>query len=229
MCTDYEAARREHFFKHYGVEPPDSPWRDEVFRDYPAPIIRRVEGVAGAAVGTFGMVPRKRIPQGVRDFDTMNARSETVAEKRSFSGAWKRLQFCLIPCEWFYEPYYASPAAKSVRWKIGMASGVPLAIAGLWREWEDEEAGKALSFTMLTVNADEHPLLKRFHKPGAEKRSVVIVPSVAYDEWLNCRDTEEARSFLSLYPAEEMAAEPSPLPPRRTKAQDQSVDGGKLI
>ena len=45
----------------------------------------------------------------------------------------------------------------------------PLAIAGLWRAWAEPE-GTAFSFTTLTINSDEHPLMRRFHKPGAEKR-----------------------------------------------------------
>ena len=137
----------------------------------------------------------------------------SVAEKRSFSGAWNRLQFCLIPCESFYEPNYET--GKPVRWRIGMASSEPFAIAGLWRAWVEVAEPSSLSFTMLTVNADEHPLMKRFHKPGDEKRSVVIVPPAAYEDWLGCRNSDEARSFLILYPADEMAAEAYPLPPRK--------------
>jgi hypothetical protein len=71
---------------------------------------------------------------------------------------------------------------KAVGWRTDMASGEPLAIAGLWRAWEEPEGPPSLSFTMLTVNADEHPLMKRFHKPGDEKRSVVIVPPDAYED-----------------------------------------------
>ena len=56
--------------------------------------------------------------------------------------------------------------------------------------------------------------MKRFHKPGDEKRSVVIVRPTAYDDWLNCRSTDEARSFLNLYPAGETAAEAAPIPKR---------------
>jgi putative SOS response-associated peptidase YedK len=52
---------------------------------------------------------------------------------------------------------------KAVRWRIGMASGESLAVTGLWRAWEELERPPSLSFTMLTVNADEHPLMKRFH------------------------------------------------------------------
>jgi len=154
MCTNYAAARRDRIFKQFGVEPPDSPWRDDAYKDYPAPIVRRVADAERADVATFGMVPRKHIPPGVRVFDTMNARVETVGEKRSFSGAWKRLQLCLIPCEAFYEPGYES--GKAVRWRINMANGEPFAIAGLWREWDEGDEGKALSFTMLTVNSCEH-------------------------------------------------------------------------
>jgi putative SOS response-associated peptidase YedK len=57
--------------------------------------------------------------------------------------------------------------------------------------------------------------MKRFHKPGDEKRSVVIVPPSAYEDWLGCRSTDEARTFLNLYPAEKMAAEAYALPPRK--------------
>jgi putative SOS response-associated peptidase YedK len=96
-----------------------------------------------------------------------------------------------------------------------MESGEPLTIAGLWRAWEEPEGPPSLSFTMLTVNANEHPLMKRFHKPGDEKRSVVIVPPAAYEDWLGCRSIDEARSFLNLYPAEEMAAQAAPLQPRK--------------
>src|SRR5438445_13038357 len=47
---------------------------------------------------SFGIVPSRHIPPGVKVFDTMNARSESVADKRSFSDAWKNLQLCLIAC-----------------------------------------------------------------------------------------------------------------------------------
>ncbi|CAB3796007.1 hypothetical protein LMG28688_04215 [Paraburkholderia caffeinitolerans] len=220
MCTNYAAARRDYLFKHFGIEPPDSPWRDDVYKDYPAPIIRRVDGAERADVATFGIVPRKHIPPGVKPFDTMNARSETVGEKRSFSGAWKKQQLCLIPADAFYEPNYES--GRAVRWRIGMADGAPFAIAGLWREWNEPE-GPALSFTMLTVNSAEHPLMNRFHKPGDEKRSVVILPPSEYEGWLASGSMDEARSFLNLFPANKMHAEAFPVPPRVAKRNDAAA------
>jgi putative SOS response-associated peptidase YedK len=217
MCTSYKAGRDIDFRHLFDVDPPVGEWRDEIYKDYSAPIIMRAEtGRRTAQLATFGLVPRKHIPQGVKPFDTMNCRSETVATKRSFSGAWRAGQLCLIPCTAFYEPNYET--GKAVRWRIGMADGKPFAIVGLWRQWNEPE-GAALSFTMLTANADHHPLMRRFHKPGDEKRSLIILPSAQYEEWLTCRDPEMARTFLTLPRADDMVAEASPLPPRKPAQQ----------
>lgn len=52
--------------------------------------------------------------------------------------------------------------------------------------------------------------MNRFHRPEEEKRSLVIVPSADYDEWLGCKDPERARTYLQPYPAGLMAGEPAP-------------------
>jgi putative SOS response-associated peptidase YedK len=175
MCTNYRPSSRDlvREMLQLGELPDDLHWKAETWKDYPAPIVRKSDTGRDLRLATFGMVPRKRIPQGVKVFDTMNARFETVGEKRSFSGAWKRSQHCLVPMAAFYEPCYES--GKAVRWGIGMSDESMFAVAGLWREWEAEGALE-YSFTQLTINADDHPLMKRFHKPGDEKRAMVIMP-----------------------------------------------------
>lgn len=62
----------------------------------------------------------------------------------------------------------------------------------------------------LAMNADGHEIMQNFHRPGDEKRSLVIVPSTKYDAWFHCKDAELARSFMSLYPAESMDSAPAP-------------------
>jgi putative SOS response-associated peptidase YedK len=62
---------------------------------------------------------------------------------------------------------------------------------------------------MLTINADQHPLMNRFHKPGEEKRMVVILDEAEYDAWLDC-PPERMRSFLRPYPADRLDAVPDP-------------------
>ncbi|EON14854.1 SOS response-associated peptidase [Pandoraea sp. SD6-2] len=207
MCTNYRVPDRQLFSEYYGTPPPIGEWRDEVYKDYFAPIIRRDAGGRRSDLASFGMVPREKIPPGVHVFDTMNARAETVGEKRSFSGAWKKQQLCLIPTQVFFEPDYET--GNAVRWAVGMADGSPFAIGGLWREWEGE-GGARLSFTMLTLNSDHHPLMKRFHKPGSEKRSVVIIKPADYDDWLGARSMDEARLFVTLPDAATMSAVPAP-------------------
>lgn len=41
-----------------------------------------------------------------------------------------------------------------------------------------------------------HPLMRRFHKPGDEKRVLIIVAPDEYDAWLDCKEPEFARSFF---------------------------------
>ena len=198
-------------------------WPSETWKDYPAPIIRAgPNGVREALLASYGMVPRKHIPPGVKVFDTMNARAETIGERRSFSGAWRKAQLCVVPMSCFFEPGYES--GKAERFAIGKHDGAPFSVAGLWREWVEPDGVITTSFTQLTINADEHPLMRRFHKPGEEKRSLVVIPDAELDDWLNCKDPELARSFLLPFPADEMKAwlEPAPPRPKKPKAQPEA-------
>ena len=67
--------------------------------------------------------------------------------------------------------------------------------AGLWSTWKSPKSEWVHSFTMLTINADHHPLMKEFHKPADEKRMLVILPEPAYDEWL-VASPQKSREFL---------------------------------
>ena len=75
-------------------------------------------------------------------------------------------------------------SGKAVPTRITLASGEPMGLAGLWAKWRSPEGETVHSFTMLTINADEHPFMRNFHKPHDEKRSVVILPPDRYDDWL---------------------------------------------
>ena len=220
MCTNYAPVQRQLLRDVFGIEPPPLDYPPETWPDYAAPIIiAEHDGARQALVGTFGMVPKNRIPPGVAKFDTTNARSETVGEKRSFSGSWKKGQLCLVPATSFYEPFYAEGQAKSVRWRIWLKDEPEFAIAGLWRAWPGEAGAEVFSFTMLTINSDKHPLMNRFHAPGKEKRMIVVVPRAEWDDWLTCRDPERARSFMRPYPVDLMDAEPAPRAPRAKAAE----------
>ncbi|WP_020653049.1 SOS response-associated peptidase [Massilia niastensis] len=211
MCVNYRPPTPEqlHALEAFSDLPGDWRWPDETWKDYAAPILRSERaGQPLACLASYGMVPRRHIPPGVKPFDTMNARAESLGERRSFAPAWRRLQFCAVPMTCFYEPCYESGRAERVG--IGMRDDALFYVAGLWREWSEPDGSIQTSFTQITINADQHPLMRRMHKPGDEKRSLVILPDDEVRAWLACPDIEVARSFLRDYPAGRMKAWPAP-------------------
>ena len=87
-------------------------------------------------------------------------------------------------------------------------------MAALWDRWIDHQTGEVIdSHTLLTINADQHGVMHQFHKPGDEKRMLVIVPPARYEEWL-AATPENATGFFVRFPAEELSSEAAPLPVR---------------
>ncbi|MEX3630271.1 MAG: SOS response-associated peptidase family protein [Burkholderia sp.] len=247
MCTNYVATSKSRYAAHFGTEPPAEDWRTEIYRDYLAPFIRRGDdGSRESLLGGFGIRPQAKIG-GNAHFDTMNARSETVGQKASFKDSWQAGRLAIIPADVIFEPRYPSLPdldvpdrdervrevlkQRSERWGITLASDTPCAVAGLWKPWKEGDGTITYGFTMLTVNADEHPFLCQFHKhlnPNGspnEKRGVVILQPDQYDDWLNCRDPELARTFLSLLQPDAYRAAPAPRA-KRTKASTSEVTRG---
>jgi putative SOS response-associated peptidase YedK len=190
---------------------PRGEWEHEVWQDYAAPIIIGAPRSGGrrCLVASYGMVPQHHLAAGSRAYSTMNARSETVAELASYRDAWLHARFCLVPMERWFEPNYQS--GRHQGWSIARADGVPLAVAGLWRAWEEPDGKRVCSFTQLTVNADAHRLLSRFHRPGDEKRALVPLAPEHWDAWLHCRDLDAARRLLVLPDDGLLSAGPEPL------------------
>ena len=76
--------------------------------------------------------------------------------------------------------------------------------------WEFRPQDLLLSFLMLTINADGHPLMQRFHKPDDEKRMVMLLDPEQYQGWLNGTLVTEPDLFRQ-YPAEKLIATADPL------------------
>jgi hypothetical protein len=67
---------------------------------------------------------------------------------------------------------------------------------------------------MLTVNADAHPVLNRFHKPGEEKRSPVLLPLDQWPHWLSATP-EQAQQMIDAHQAPPVRVQADPLPARQ--------------
>ena len=183
---------------------------DDAYPGHVAPIVVGEAGTRSAELAVFGLIPPwSRDGRNFRQ--CYNARSETVAEKPSFRHAWKARQWCVVPADAFYEPSYES--GKAVRWRIEDANGDPLAIAGIHERWRAPSGETIASFSMLTINADAHPVMSRFHAPGDEKRSVVLLERERIDEWLNASE-QEARALIRAFVPERVRTVAAPRPRR---------------
>ena len=213
MCSHYQGVKdQERFRRHFGLAAPPDPGREDLWPGYAGSFIRchPMAAVGDEAVppmealtGLFGLVPHWSADTKIARH-TYNARSETVAVKPSFRDAWKHAQHCIIPAEAFFEPDWRSGRAVATR--IASAEGEPLGIAGLWARWRSPQGELVNSFTMLTINADAHPLMQQFHKPGEEKRMVVILAPQHYQDWL-ASSPAEALGFLRAWPTERLVTQ----------------------
>lgn len=212
MCSHYQAVKEEERLRcAFLVEPPADMGKADMWPGYVGTFIRaHPQASLGdesaparqAVSGLFGLVPHWSPDTKITQY-TYNARSETVASKPSFRDVWKNAQHCIIPAESFYEPDWRS--GRPVPTRIARADGEPMGMAGLWSAWKSPKGDVVHSFTLLTINAAQHSLMRLFHKPVDEKRMVVILQEDRYDDWLNAGPAE-SKSLLRAYPAENLAA-----------------------
>lgn len=129
----------------------------------------------------WGFVPSWAKDLGIGN-KMINARSETVFEKRSFSHA-ARHQRCVIPASGFYE-WRETPAGKMPTLFMPKESPV-FCFAGLWSSWADAEGSLVYTTTILTTAAN------RIMAPFHHRMPVLLDPRMA-DTWLDPEVTEPA-------------------------------------
>ncbi len=209
MCTNFTPTKRTQWVKeNLGVDLPTG-YLDKTYPGYAAPLVVKSHqsGRVACGLARFGLIPGWAKDDKISR-NTYNARSETAPEKPSYRAAWGRRQYGLVLVENFFEPSYES--GKAVRWRIGLASGDPFGIACLWDRWLDPSSGElVVSFSMLTVNADEHPVMSQFHKAGDEKRTPVIIAPAFHDAWIGA-DQQRAAELMTWSHMPELTASPAP-------------------
>ena len=204
MCVQYLTTANIDWVKtHFDLElRPSSP--HDIFPTYPGMIVLKSHNTQRTAIGParFGLIPAWAKDEGFGR-KTYNARSETVSEKPSYKNAWSKRHYALALADAFYEPCYES--GKAVRTKIIQTNQEPMAIASIWDTWTEPETGELIvSFSMLTIDAGEHPVMRRCHKPEDEKRTVVPLRPDLFDRWLNATP-ETALELLNLESIPELA------------------------
>ncbi|HYD80327.1 MAG TPA: SOS response-associated peptidase family protein [Paucimonas sp.] len=224
MCANFLTANKSVLTERFHVEAPGAEYEAEVFPGHFAPFIacsraKSSYGQKRCAVGRFGLVAPWTKIEDVRE--THNARSEGVESKPSYRNAVQQGQFCVVPVAAMFE-WRHLPTGRE-RWKIAAAGDEALGIAGIWEYKKGGLHGNPLlSFAMLTINADAHPLYSRYNAPGDEKRMPIILRPDQYDAWLHC-SADEAPEFFARYSAELLVAQPSPKPTPRRQSPQQSL------
>lgn len=117
----------------------------------------------------------------------INARSETLSEKRAFRDAFARRR-CLVPADGFYE--WQQAGKRKQPYFIHLAERRPFALAGLWERWKGPDERWVVSFAIVTCAA--RPPLSRLH----ERMPVLIRPE-DHERWL-AREAAPAGALADL-------------------------------
>ncbi len=215
MCTRYISPEAGDIERHWqvGSRTPQR-WPHEVFPRYLGPFIRAARDSTHyereLVTGQWSLVPwfakTAKLP-----YPTCNARSEELSAKASYKQPWARSQRCIVPAESFFEPCWET--GKHVPWRFHRTDGTPWGLAGLWNTWVDKETGEVVeSYTLLTLNADAHPLMNRMHRPDPkrppdmqDKRSVVPIEPEDVDLWLTAPPAQ-AQQLVRLAPVDRFVA-----------------------
>ena len=156
----------------------------------PIVAIIKKEAVVTAAMLQWGLIPSWS--HEAKGF--INARSETLCDKRSFRESFQRRR-CLIPADGFYE-WKRIGRSKQPHY-FQMTDESPFMFAGIWDEWRRGRVG-ITSCAIITTTANE--LLAPVHD-----RMPVILNAEFHDAWLDPDSrTDDLKNLLAPFPASGM-------------------------
>ncbi len=127
----------------------------------------------------------------------INARSETVFEKRTFRDAF-RYQRCIIPLNGFYEWEVDSKFKIKTPYFVHNKEESFLAVAGLWSEWFDVESNMSI-VTVALMTCDANEKLGKIHH-----RMPVVLEPKDFKTWLESSDLKELNNLMKVYPSEKL-------------------------
>lgn len=156
---------------------------------------------------------------------TINAMSETAAEKPAFRDAmrWRR---CLIPADAFYEwkrlgRKRLGPKEKQP-YSFGIADDSPFAFAGLWERWHKQTDETIETCTILTTKPNS--LVADVH----DRMPVMLRPE-EYDLWLDPGVTDPGRIADCLRPFDAALMRKYPVSARVNRVENDDQECSQEI
>jgi putative SOS response-associated peptidase YedK len=194
------------------AELPNFPQRYNVAPTQPIPIVRLNGGKRSFALVRWGFLPSwVKDPRGFSLL--INARGESVLDKPAFRNAIRRRR-CLLPADGFYEWSDATPRRP---YFVRPKSGAPIAFAGLWETWCGPNGEEVDTATIVTTQANR--LLAPIHD-----RMPVIVPSDAFNLWLDCANVDATTATALFAPAADALLEWYPVSKVVNRASNDSPE-----
>ncbi|MFN7056035.1 SOS response-associated peptidase [Hyphomonas sp.] len=180
-----------------GVEPPEASWN--IAPTTIQPVVRRAQGTDAREMAPmrWGLVPSWwRKPLKEWRAVTINARSEEVAEKPAFRGAYRHRR-CLVPVSGYYE--WSVQGKDKIPFAFRLRNRRLFCLAGLW-DAALIDGSELQSFTILTTRPNDFTA-------GIHDRMPVILRPEDYDRWLDPEAGDPAPLFEP-FPNEDMDAWP---------------------
>ena len=131
----------------------------------------------------------------------INARSETIETKPSFSESFQRRR-CLIPADGFFEWKRTGKAKQPFYFQLNDES--VFAFAGVWDRWTKDAGSNVSIVSCAIITTEANEILNPIH----DRMPVILHPEL-HDTWLDPRTgSAELKELLSPFPASEMKSHP---------------------
>ena len=145
-------------------------------------LVIKNEGKMQSTFMYWGFIsPWSKAPLDKKSPRPFNARSETIEEKKLFSGSWK-FKRCLIPASGFREKNY----------RIRKENFETFWLGGIWSKWSSPDGAEIESCCVLTTEPND--LIKPLHH-----RMPVVVPNGYEEQWTEqVKDPCELKGLLPI-------------------------------
>ena len=145
-------------------------------------LVIKNEGKIQTTFMSWGFIsPWAKAPFGKERPRPFNARSESIQNKKLFSGSWKHKR-CLIPASGFFEKKY----------RIRKENYETFWLGGIWSKWASSDGADLESCCILTTEPND--LVRPIHH-----RMPVIIPNGYEEKWTEqVKDAGELKGLITI-------------------------------
>ncbi|MGB8065496.1 MAG: SOS response-associated peptidase [Candidatus Sulfotelmatobacter sp.] len=208
MCGRYRLTAKERYLRDYFGLEEDPPWQPR-WNIAPTQQVAAIRQHPAEPRRIFSLMRWGLVPYWANDqsfgLKTINAMSETAAQKPAFRDAFRRRR-CLLPADGFFE-WKKTGSKHKQPYNIGLATGSVFAFAGLWDLWRDPNNHGLETCTILTTRPNS--LVAEVHD-----RMPAILDPDDYERWLDPGITNPEMILDCLKPFDATPMSKYPVSPR---------------